>query len=206
MSARVQNEKMRDSTICEKECHQPKLSVRVENEKMRDSTICEEESHKILCERDTQKLSEKEDESCEELFTTNVIIPSSSFVPCVMHAHEEKDVVKYDTYAYVASQDVEVIVRQNICENESHIAKLSEGENKSELCDSTKCEIESINKWSVRDTPHKKRELHRKTCEDDFNTNPLISTSSVVSQNAQVCKKKEEEMAAQQTTIHSREK
>ena len=68
---------------CEKECHQPKLSVRVQNEKMRDSTICEEESHKILCERDTQKLSEKEDESCEELFTINMIIPSPSLVPCV---------------------------------------------------------------------------------------------------------------------------
>ena len=68
---------------CEKECHQPKLSVIVQNEKMRDSTICEEESHKIMCERDTQKLSEKEDESCEELFTTNMIIPSSSLVPYV---------------------------------------------------------------------------------------------------------------------------
>jgi len=44
---------------CEKECHQPKLSVIVQNEKMRDSTICEEESHKIMCESDTQKLSEK---------------------------------------------------------------------------------------------------------------------------------------------------
>jgi len=66
-----------------KECHQPKLSARVQNEKMRDSTICEE-SHKVLCERDTQKLSEKEDESYEELFTTNMIISSSSLVPCVM--------------------------------------------------------------------------------------------------------------------------
>jgi hypothetical protein len=122
----VQNEKMRDSTICEKECHQPKLSARVQNEKMIDSTICEEESHKILWERETQKLSEKEDESSEELFTTNMIIPSSSLVPCVIQVHEEKDVVKYGTYAYVASQDVEVIVQQNLCENESHLAKLRE--------------------------------------------------------------------------------
>ena len=30
---------------CEKECHQPKLSVRVQNEKMRDSTICEKECY-----------------------------------------------------------------------------------------------------------------------------------------------------------------
>ena len=49
-----------------------------------------------MCERDTQKLSEKEDESCEELFTTNMIIPSSSLVPCVMQAHEENDVVNYE--------------------------------------------------------------------------------------------------------------
>jgi hypothetical protein len=41
-------------------------------------------------------LSEKEDESCEELFTTNMMIPSSSLVPYVMRAHEEKDVVNYD--------------------------------------------------------------------------------------------------------------
>ena len=31
-----------------------------------------------------------------------------------------------DTYAFVASQDVEVIVHQNLCDNESHIAKLRE--------------------------------------------------------------------------------
>jgi hypothetical protein len=78
-----------------KECHQPKLSARVQNEKMRDAIICDEESHKILCERDTQKLSEKE-ESCEELFTTNMIISSSSLVPCVMQAHEGNDAVNHD--------------------------------------------------------------------------------------------------------------
>lgn len=32
---------------CEKESHRAKLNVRVENEKLRDSTICKE-SHKIL--------------------------------------------------------------------------------------------------------------------------------------------------------------
>jgi len=173
---------------CEKECHQPKLSVIVQNEKMRDSTICEEESHKIMCERDTQKLSEKEDESCEELFTTNMIIPSSSLVPCVMQAHVENDVVNYeqppifdeedqvmamdsDTYAYVASQDVEVIVHQNLCENESHRAKLRESEDKRELCDSIHYDVESINNSSVRDTPQRNRELECKSCEDMFETN-----------------------------------
>ena len=85
-----------------------------------------------------------------------------------------------DTYSYDAPQDVEEIVHQNPCENENHIAKLIVSENKSEMCDSIKSEVEIINKRSVRDTPHKKRELHCKTCEDVF-SNPLISTSSVVS-------------------------
>ena len=80
-----------------------------------------------------------------------------------------------DTYAYVASQDVEVIVHQNLCENESHIAKLRERENKSELCDSTNSEVESIKNTSVRDTPQdtpqKNRELECKSCEDMFETN-----------------------------------
>ena len=58
-------------------------------------------------------------------------------------------------YSYVAPQEVEDIVPQNPCENESHIAKLSASENKSEMCDSNKCEDESINNMSVRETPHK---------------------------------------------------
>jgi hypothetical protein len=50
------------------------------------------------------------------------------------------------TYSYVTPQDIEDNMHQHPCENESHIAKLSESENKSELCDSTQCEVESINK------------------------------------------------------------
>jgi hypothetical protein len=42
------------------------------------------------------EMSEKEDESCEELFTPNILISSSSCVSCVMQACEEKDVVNYD--------------------------------------------------------------------------------------------------------------
>jgi len=67
-----------------------------------------------------------------------------------------KKIMNDGTYSYVALEDVEVIMHQNPCENESHIAKLSANENKSEMCDSTKSEVESINKRSVRDTPHKK--------------------------------------------------
>jgi len=92
------------------------------------------------------------------------------------------------------------IVHENPCENESHIAKLSESENKSELCESTICEIESIHHEIERYTPHKKRDLDCKLCEDVFETNPLIYTSSVVSQSVQVCKKNEEEMAAHHIT------
>jgi hypothetical protein len=39
----------------------------------------------------------------------------------------------------------------NPCENESHIAKLSESVNKSELCDSTKCEVESLHFESMKE-------------------------------------------------------
>ena len=67
-----------------------------------------------------------------------------------------KKIMNDGTYSYVALEDVEVIMHQNPCENESHIAKLSANKNKSEMCDSTKSEVESINKRSVRDTPHKK--------------------------------------------------
>ena len=171
-----------------------------------------------MCERDTQKLSEKEDESCEELFTTNMIIPSSSLVPCVMQAHVENDVVNYeqppifdeedqviamdsDKYAYVASQDVEVIVHQNLCENESHRAKLRESENKIELHDFNHCDVESINNTSVRDTPQKNRELECKSCEDIFETNTLISNSSVVFPNVRVCNENKEKMAAHDNSI-----
>ncbi|CAD6231715.1 unnamed protein product [Miscanthus lutarioriparius] len=106
-----------------------------------------------------------------------------------------------DTYAFVASQDVEVIVHQNLCENESHIAKLRESENKSELRDSTHCDVESINNASVRDTPQKDRELECKSSEDIFETNILISTSSVVFPNKQDCNENNEDMAAHDNSI-----
>ena len=216
LSERNQKEKMKHSTIREKEWHQPKFSERVQNKKMRDSTIFEE-SHKTLCESDPQKLREKRDESCEELFTSNIIIPSI-LVPFAMQVHEENDVVNYDqppifdeeeqvivndndTHAYVASQDIEVIVHQNLCENESHIAKMRESENKSELSDSTHYKVESVNNESVRDTPQKNRYLECRPSEDIFETNNLISTSSFVFPNMQVGDENREEMDAQDNTI-----
>ena len=72
--------------------------------------------------------------------------------PPIFNEEDQVMAMDNDTYAYVASQDVEVIVHQNPCENENHIAKLRESENKSELCDSTHYEVESINNMSVRDT------------------------------------------------------
>jgi hypothetical protein len=106
-----------------------------------------------------------------------------------------------NTYAYVSSQDIVVIVHQNLCENESHIAKLRECENERELCDSTHCEVESIKNASVRDTPQKNRKLECKSCEGIFSTNTLMSTSSVAFPNVHVYNENKEEMAAHGATI-----
>ena len=54
---------------------------------------------------------------------------------------------------------------------------------------------------SERDTPQKNRELECKSCEDVFETNTLISTSSVVFPNVQVCNENKEEMAAHDNFI-----
>jgi hypothetical protein len=94
LSVRVQNEKKRDSTICEKVFHLPKLSVRVKKKELRDPTICKG-SHKNLYEKDIQKLSEVEDRSCEETSLCNMTI-SSSFSFDVMQVHKENEVVNYD--------------------------------------------------------------------------------------------------------------
>ena len=91
-------------------------------------------------------------------------------------------------------------MQQTPCENESHIAKLSASENKSKLCDLTKCDIKSIHNESERYTPHKKRELYCKMCEDVYESNPLIPTSSVVFQSVQICKDIEQEMFAHHST------
>jgi hypothetical protein len=80
-------------------------------------------------------------------------------------------------------------LHQNPCEIESHIAKLSAKKSKSELCDSTKCEIESIHNECEGHTPHKKTKLDYKMCEDIYDYNPLIPTSCVVSQSVQVSEK-----------------
>ncbi|OEL15445.1 hypothetical protein BAE44_0023536, partial [Dichanthelium oligosanthes] len=54
-------------------------------------------------------------------------------------------------------------VQQNHCENRSHIAKLSESENKSELCGSTKCEVSIKNekRWLLITTQHLMKEVRR---------------------------------------------
>ena len=69
------------------------------------------------------------------------------------------------------------------------------------MCDSTHYEVESINNTSVRDRPQENRELECKSCEDIFETNTLISTSSVVFPNVQVCNENKEEMAAHDDSI-----
>jgi hypothetical protein len=112
-----------------------------------------------------------------------------------------QNMVKYDKYAYVASQDVEVIVHQDLCENEGHIAKLRVSETKSELCDSTQYDLESANNENVRDTPRTNREFECKSCEDIFEIDTLISTSSVLFPSVQVCNKNEGDMVVHDVTI-----
>jgi hypothetical protein len=92
-------------------------------------------------------------------------------------------------------------LHQNPCEIESHIAKLSANESKSELCDSTKCEIESIHNECEGYKPHKKTELDYKMCEDIYDSNPLIPTSCVVSQSVQVSEETVKEVISHHTTL-----
>jgi hypothetical protein len=94
-----------------------------------------------------------------------------------------------------------VIVYQNLCEKESHIAKLKESETKSELCDSTHSDLESTNNETVRDTPQNNKEFECNSCEDIFETNPLISTASVFFPSVQVCNKNEEDTPVHDVTI-----
>jgi hypothetical protein len=131
-------------------------------------------------------------------FEDALVLGSFTTFAAPLHLH---NLVKYDTYAYVASQDVEVIVHQNLCENEGHRAKLKASETKSELCDSTHCDLESINNANVRNTPHSNREFKCTSCEDTFETNILISTTSVFFPNMQVCNKNEGEMVFHNVTI-----
>ena len=85
----------------------------------------------------------------------------------------------------------------NPCENESHIAKLSENDKESELCDSTICEVESISIECERDTSTEKREVDDSQTEVIAEINNLLSTSSVVSHIVQV-DIKEKELNVQQ--------
>jgi hypothetical protein len=75
-------------------------------------------------------------------------------------------------------------VLHNPCENESNIAKLSESVIKSELCDSTKGEVESIHFESMSKN-EKTRVVDDRIC-DDISTNVTLSNPSVVSCDMQV--------------------
>lgn len=122
----------------------------------------------------------------------NTIVDGGTFAPGVQVALEEVAVDDHCSIDAPCYADLEM--QQNPSENESHIAKLSERDKKSVLSDSTKYEVESIHNESERNTPHKKRGLECKACEDVFDSNKLISTFSVVSPNVQVCKEKDEEI------------
>jgi hypothetical protein len=79
-----------------------------------------------------------------------------------------KDFLNQSDDEDVTTNIVVQVVQQNPCEDESHRSKLSARENKCELCDSTKCEIESIHNESERYKPHKNREPICKMREDVF--------------------------------------
>jgi hypothetical protein len=107
-------------------------------------------------------------------------------------------------HAVAAPNIVMKALHQNPCEIESRTAKLSARENKSELCDSTKCEIESIHNECEGYTPHKQTELDYKMCEDVYDSNPPIPTSCVVCQSVQVSKETEKEVISHHTTLVER--
>ena len=69
------------------------------------------------------------------------------------------------------------LVIPNPCENESHTTILSESVIKSELCDSTIREVESIHFESMREKDTMSV-VDDSACED-ISTNVIISTSSV---------------------------
>jgi hypothetical protein len=78
---------------------------------------------------------------------------------------------------------------------------LRESETKSELCDSTHYDLESTNSENVRDTPQSNKEFECQSCEDIFETNPLISIASVFFPSVQVCNKNEGDMVVHDVTI-----
>ena len=104
-------------------------------------------------------------------------------------------------YKVIMDGDVSILCHidhnehQNPCENESHIAKLNEGVIKSEPCDSTKCEVESIHFESMRrkDTVSVVDDM---ACEDIF-TNVITSTYSVVFSDMQVAFEEREPSSVQ---------
>jgi hypothetical protein len=89
-------------------------------------------------------------------------------------------------------------VLPNPCENESHIAKLSESVIKSELCDSTKREVESIHFESMSENENT-IVVNDRICED-ISTNVTMSTPSVVSCDLQVAFEEREPPILQPTS------
>lgn len=91
------------------------------------------------------------------------------------------------------------LVIQNPCENESHTAIMSESVMKSELCDPTTREVESIHFESMREKDTMSVSDDR-TCEDIF-TNVIISTPSVVSCDMQVAFEEREPSSLQPASL-----
>jgi hypothetical protein len=103
------------------------------------------------------------------------------------------EMMKESDHVIVAQNIAMKALHQNPYEIESHIAKLSARENKSELCDSTKCEIESIHNecegytptMGVRDIHHIKRQSLITRCMKMF---MILTHSSLLVLSLKVCR------------------
>lgn len=120
----------------------------------------------------------------KEYIVKHGTFPSAN-VTCsdVAAVHAAQHIIVDGKCAIVGPWSLHDEMRENPCDKESHIAKLSESAEKSKLCDSTKCEVEYIQNISVRDTPEEKREVDDSPCDVLSKINALISTPSVVSHN-----------------------
>ena len=104
-------------------------------------------------------------------------------------------------YKVMMDGDISIIchrdqdVFHNPCKDERHIAKLSESVIKSELCDSTIREVESIHFEITREKEYMSV-VDDRTCED-ISTNVTISTPSVVSCDMQVAFEEREPLVLQ---------
>jgi hypothetical protein len=101
----------------------------------------------------------------------DMVVPDSSMVSPMSLKVSLDD----ENHENIGPQDQQVCLQQILSENEGQLAILSEGENKSEFGDSTKCEFECFHIQGMRVTPHKERGNDNMPCEDFCTTDSFIS-------------------------------